>query len=412
MLPRPFGPTAWRFLRERSLMTLLGAALAVSAPCALADCPSSACGNGSDGAYAPTTSGNFTPSQFHGTGVANNVFNFTTITIPAGVTITVTSGIDNAPVYWLATGNVDIEGTVSLDGQNGNGATSDVDLRVPALAGSGGYGGGVGGNSYNGQNATPGGGPRGGGVGDIAGHCNGGAGFFTGNQYLIPLIGGSGGGGGYAGSGFGPGGGAGGGAILIASSTQITVGGTVSANGGKGGCYDYNYGDPVGSGGAIRLVSNTISGAGTLTAVGDWGFWSNNPGRVRLEASTIGTSFNFNSTPVSESTPLSNFSSFIPSTPQLSVQVTSVNGVPITENPFSFPDITINTDQPVPVVITGHQVPIGTIPTLIILGETADQDLTCTGGLQGTVATSTCTINITFAPLSGSRGLVKATWTQ
>ena len=32
-------------------------------------------------------------------------------------------------------------------------------------------------------------------------------------------------------------------------------------------------------------------------------------------------------------------------------------------------DITINTDQPVPVVITGHQVPIGTVPTLLILGE-------------------------------------------
>jgi len=75
-----------------------------------------------------------------------------------------------------------------------------------------------------------------------------------------------------------------------------------------------------------------------------------------------------------------------------------------------FPDITINTDRPVPVVITGHQVPIGTVPTINILGENSDQDnLQCPGGMQGTLATSTCTVNITF-PFGGSRGLVWVTW--
>jgi hypothetical protein len=63
------------------------------------------------------------------------------------------------------------------------------------------------------------------------------------------------------------------------------------------------------------------------------------------------------------------------------------------------------------VAITGHQGPIGTVPTLVILGETADQASQCTGGLQGTVANSSCTINIAFA-FGGSRGLVKTTWTQ
>jgi hypothetical protein len=37
--------------------------------------------------------------------VANNVFNFTTITIPKGVTITLTANVDNTPVYWLAAGD-------------------------------------------------------------------------------------------------------------------------------------------------------------------------------------------------------------------------------------------------------------------------------------------------------------------
>ncbi len=395
---------------------LIMAAFSATTPRALAQFSSGS--NGSDGAYAPTASGNFTPSQFHGTGVANNVFNFTTITIPAGVTITLTAGIDNAPVYWLATSKVDIEGTVNLAGAPGAPYTSDVDVRVPALAGSGGYNGGVGGNPTTGQNATPGSGPGGGATGDLGGHCNAYAGYFTGNQYLIPLVGGSGGGGANNGGGtaFGTGGGAGGGAILIASSTQIIVNGTITADGGWGGCN--NASGPLGnggSGGAVRLVSNTITGTGSMTAGGGFAgvTGSFNPdggfGRIRLEAYTNSFTGSFNGTPVSQSTPLNLFSNFIPTKPQPSIRVTSVNGTAITENPFSFPDIAINTDQPVPVVITGQQVPVGTVPTLVILGETADQDLTCTGGLGGTLATSTCTINITFA-FGGSRGLVKTTW--
>jgi hypothetical protein len=138
---------------------------------------------------------------------------------------------------------------------------------------------------------------------------------------------------------------------------------------------------------------------------------------ARLEASTISFTGSFTDpasgqvTPVGESVPFSNtnFAKTIPTTPPPSVQVTSVDGTPITENPFSFPDITINTDQPVPVVITGHEVPVGTTANLIILGENADQDsgLQCT--LAGTLATSSCTINVIYA-FGGSRGLVKAAW--
>jgi hypothetical protein len=335
---------------------------------------------------------------------------------PAGVTITLTAGYDDAPVYWLATGKVEIDGAVNLNGAAGQpGNTTDVDVRIPALAGSGGYGGGVGGNLPL-QYATPGAGPGGGAVGGTTACEDSPGGNFTGNQYLIPLVGGSGAGGIYARSGFGAGGGAGGGAILIASSAQIVfANGTISANGGNGnvGC-TYSGG---GSGGAIRLVSNTISGTGLLTALGGLNVGYNtsaSPGRVRLEANTISSTLSFTDpttgrvTPESQSPPLNDFNSFIPTVPQPSVQVTMVNGQEITENPFSFPDILINTDQPVPVLITGHQVPVGTTATLIILGESADQDvLSCT--LAGTLATSTCTIPVTYA-FGGSRGLVKATW--
>jgi hypothetical protein len=346
------------------------------------------------------------------------VFNFTTITIPANVNITLTANVDNAPVYWLATGKVDIEGTLSLDGGAGvNIHVSATVPRVPAVAGSGGYGGGLGGNLSTNQNSTSGSGPGGGPTGCSVTNTGG---TFTGNQYLVPLVGGSGG----AGSStsatidpylepFGSGGGAGGGAILIASSAQIIVNGALTANGGAAGGHDYNCNNAGGgSGGAIRLVSNTISGTGTLSAQGGPSGGYGPPGvgttgRIRLEFSNVlGFTGSFNNTPVSESAP---YALFIPTVPPPSVRVTSINGTPITENPFTFPDITISTDRPVAVVITGHQVPIGTVPTLVILGENADQNLTCPSGLQGTLATSTCTIAIAFN-YGGSRGLVKTIW--
>ena len=384
--------------------------LTAGTPCANAQSSFSSGSDGSDGAYAPNLSGNFTPSQFTGSGVANNVFNFTTVTIPKGVTITLTANVDNQPVYWLASGNVDIEGTLNLAGANGAPVTLDVDVRLPAVAGSGGYGGGVGGNGSTSQNATAGSGP-GGGAADLTGQgaCTW-QGSFKGNQFLVPLVGGSGGGGQQTSGQFGSGGGSGGGAILIASSTQIIVNGLISANGGNNGSGSYYAGN--GSGGAIRLVSNTITGTGTLTALGGntspYCSPNNNPGRVRLEAYTLSFSGSLNGTPESQSNPLP---LFIPTGPQPSIQVTSINGTSITENPFSFPDLTINTGSPIPLVITAHQIPVGTVPTLYVFSEGQDQQaLPCTGGLQGTLTTSTCSMNITY-PFGGSRGLVKATWT-
>jgi hypothetical protein len=136
-------------------MLCLAAALAFAAPVSVAQTFTSG-SDGSDGAYdltgtAPDTIVKFDPSQFHGSGVANNVFNFTTITIPSGVTVKLAGDRINGPVYWLASGTVDMEGTVDLSGQDGAPVTPILANRTRAIPGAGGFAGGVGGKA----NADP-----------------------------------------------------------------------------------------------------------------------------------------------------------------------------------------------------------------------------------------------------------------
>ncbi|MGH9351845.1 MAG: hypothetical protein ACRD2G_06770 [Terriglobia bacterium] len=366
--------------------------------------------DGSDGAldYSSVAAGTtvyFDPAALGLKGSQDQlcVFNFTTITIPIGVTVKLSANKLNCPIYWLASGDVAIAGTLDLSGAPGGNSTTDTAVRVPATPGSGGYSGGVGGNTSTSQAATTGNGPGGGAA--SAANCSSQAlgGTFTGNAFSVPMVGGSGGGGQNTGGQFGAGGGAGGGAILIASSTQIIVNGTINANGGSGGnpvgCYPGG-----GSGGAVRLVSNTIGGSGRVEALGS-GSIPGSAGGLRLEANTF--SFTGSAVPTpGESNPLA---LELPSIPPASVVVTSVGGTAISENPFSFPDITINNSSSISVVITAHQVPAGTVPTLYVFSEKGDQTLPCTGGLQGSLTTSTCTISIPF-PYGGSRGFVKATW--
>ena len=102
---------------------------------------------------------------------------------------------------------------------------------------------------------------------------------FTGNQFLVPLVGGSGGAGNSSWAG-----GAGGGAILLVSNVSITGVDSILANGG---------GSPGAGGGAcggIRLVAPTVTISGPLSA--DLGppncVNGNSYGIIRIEASTIG----------------------------------------------------------------------------------------------------------------------------
>src|SRR3989338_7792461 len=89
---------------------------------------------GADGAFNPTAD---TELQLP----ADGVFNFTTVNIPAGVTVTFKKNASNTPVYILATGDVAIAGAIKVDG----GSTSSSIGNNPGSGGPGGFDGGWGG---------------------------------------------------------------------------------------------------------------------------------------------------------------------------------------------------------------------------------------------------------------------------
>jgi hypothetical protein len=151
------------------------------------------------------------------------VFKYTNITIATGKKVTFKNHATRAPVVWLVSGNVSIEGMVDLSGESARDVwSSSLDgwawqpthrplggrLTEP---GPGGFRGGAplrGGNTKSAAGFGPGGGRTGpwnsnphlgtsGGFGLAAGRVDGvgTGGIAYGNPSLIPLIGGSGGGG-------------------------------------------------------------------------------------------------------------------------------------------------------------------------------------------------------------------------
>lgn len=348
----------------------------------------------------------------------DNIFNFTTITIAAGSILKLSEVKLHGPVYFLAQGDVAINGVIDLSGDDSPGPTATAAEQIPASAGSGGYSGGLGGvHGDSNHQALPGNGPGGGAAGDVNNPFAQG-GTFTTDRFLVPLVGGSGGGGTNDNNQYGAQGGAGGGALLIASSTRIrligaggdtTNNGQIWAFGGNGGPRGCG-----GSGGAVRLVANAIS----FESDSD-GIWvtpkggvacldKNGPtnGLIRLETVTPITSIHAAiGGPLIESVP---FALNLPSVPPPVITVASIDGMAINANPFSFPDRTINTGAPVPVVIQATNLPTNATVTIYLLSDTqANQAIPVT--LQGTTASSSATVPVTF-PQGGSRGFVKAKW--
>jgi hypothetical protein len=211
------------------------------------------------------------------------VFKYTDVTIATNATVTFKNHASRAPIVWLVSGDVTINGTVNLDGK--------PFVRAPGLAepGPGGFRGGTGYIEGVGQ------GTAGFGVGGGRYKNNSSGSFGTegsdsvssvrvyGNPSLVPLIGGSGGGGAaeeIAGAG------AGGGAMLIACSGSISIDGALYARGGAG-YYRSGYAAGSGSGGGLRLVAGQIAGAGRLSAAGGSGeALTGGAGRIRLERVT------------------------------------------------------------------------------------------------------------------------------
>ncbi len=228
--------------------------------------------DGRDGALHPTSSVEIPLPD-------DGILRYSTVRIPPLVTVTFTRNPANTPVYLLAQGDVEIHGTISVNGEAGTGLRG-------GRGGPGGFDGGLPGiaGSLPGDGLGPGGG-RGSLVNTAVGRGVFGNPFSQadlrptdgevyGTTLLTPLFGGSGGGG-LPGSG----GGGGGGALLIASNTRITnsQNSSITAVGAAGLGNTPNWG----SGGAIRLVAPVISGDGPISVAGPGG--NANGGRIRCD---------------------------------------------------------------------------------------------------------------------------------
>jgi len=358
--------------------------------------------DGSDGAFNPTTNIVINMAD-HPTGI----YQYTSVNIPANVTVTFTPNANNTPVIWLVQSNLTISGVVNLSGQ-----TSPAASGGPPTGGLGGPGGGSGGNG----GPTPSSG-QGYGAGTAnLGKDGANASFATlgvtnnnqippgltyGNVYLLPLVGGSGGGGSSS-----SGGGGGGGAILIAASGAISLNGGVYS---QGGSWSGGRWSGAGSGGAVRLVASQIYGSGWINTAG--GSYGGGPGGgsgfVRFDSynnaftGAVYGQFTFGSQFI-----------IIPASGQLpQLTVTSVGGVPVSASPtglLSTPDAVLSAQQnnPIPIVVSCANLPLNTLITVSVTPANGLPVSAVGYNSTGTLASSTASVSLNI-PRGG--GLIYAT---
>lgn len=413
---------------------------------------------GADGALNPSAS---TTIQLP----ASGVLNFTTINIPAGVTVTFVRNAGNTPVVLLATGDVTIAGAISVAGEKGK-ATGAGGLGGPG-GGDGGAGAPGGCKTPNASNPTlcavceckdmmcgqPGGGPGGGAGGNMgisisaAGSAGGGGAHITngqtsainngaagaiggtayGSDLMLPLTGGSGGGGA---SGRcedrlgGGGGGGGGGAIVIASSTKIILNGSVGGDfdfpaviDASGGGAENNFRPTGGSGGggAVRLIANEITGSGGIKAGGgipDAGGFNvggrGANGVIRLECHklTVG-SLRTDIQVITHSIPRPVSSTQIPV-----IAIATVAGI-VPVNPprgalNAAADVSLPASQANPVVInlTTSGIPLGSTIKVTVTPSGGDPLTATSGPVTGTINAGTATVNVN---LPAGQSIIKVT---
>lgn len=418
-------------------LTLAASAIALALGSTVAQAFTSG-STGSDGAFSPTVNTQLALP-------ASGVFNFTSVNIPTGVTVTFKKNALSTPVVLLASGNVTIAGIVNVNGTDGTatGASGDGNLGDDGLSGEGGPGGFSGGRGgaagIRSLTSTQGSGGSGLGPGAGAGapgcyyepgnalypvrgasgsfgalgangtgtnqvYCSSPqtsfvylapvlAGSTYGSSSLVPMIGGSGGGGGSGGEIFGgSGGGGGGGAILIAASGTVTVSGQVLANGGLAGPLSgtgVGGTGGTGSGGAIKIVATTIAGEGTIRALsGD----NSATGRIRLESESI--------TRTSGTSPASTFAApgplFVAGSPTL--MITSVAGVAAPAIPTGNADIVLpsTTPNPVSVVFKTTGVPVGNTVKLTVIPAQGLQIIAISPALTGTTANASASVSVSL----------------
>lgn len=349
----------------------------------------------------------------------DNVYHFTAVTIPAGTTVRLASRTlpEGRPVVWRVSGAVVIEGVLDLNGDDGHDWDEPF---APSVPGAGGYAGGV--AQTPASPPTRGNGPGGGTAatgfhgGPGAHRIEGGGNSLPavapyGNDFLLPLVGGSGGGGG--GSLQAAGGGAGGGAIVIASSTSIRITGQVRANGGNSGnraSVSFHLGGG-GSGGAIRLIAPVLEGNGALSVAGGIGSVTASYGRIRLEAFRNTSSFTITPVQALVQPAAPGLVELPPSAP--AIKVVRVAGVAVATSPtgsFQVPDVVIDAPGAVTIELEARFVPPGTVLNLTFQPETGTPFTATSSALTGTLEQSTATAQVQF-PHGPTRVFVKATWT-
>ena len=382
----------------------------------------------------------------------SGILNYTTITIPAGVTVKFKKNALNTPVQILASGDVTIVGTIDIRGGSaaatgtaGDGNQGDDGL--PGLGGPGGFDGGRGGKDdlqnqearIGGSGLGPGGG-RGGYtrnngcysgyyyhyIGHSAGYATKGSrhsctevadepdrGQPYGTPELLPLIGGSGGGGGRGGTNYpGSGGGGGGGAILLASSGTLKVTGSINATGGDAGDYAGTGVGALGgggSGGAIKLMATRVEGTGSLIALGGCRVLNGNArqycnsgsnndnytqgsdGRIRIEGESI--TFSGSSQPAyTPSTPKPIATTDLPS-----IRIVSIGSFNVPANPTGSADVSLpaTTTDPVVVTFVTANVPTGNTIKLRIVPAYGEAIEVLSPAISGTAASGSASVSVT-----------------
>ena len=436
--------TSARVFRPSALAT------AVATACLLGAAPSWAFSSGSTGADGALNPAVNTEIQLP----ASGILNYTSINIPAGVTVKFKRNALNTPVHLLVQGNSTIAGIIDVTGGDAkqSGTYGDGNLGDDGIAGAGGPGGFDGGRGgrddaqsrpdviIGGSGLGPGGGKGGntranGCYGGIYYHYIGRSGAFGakgssayGNGYnctadandfgvaqpygapaLTALIGGSGGGGGNGGVNFsGSGGGGGGGAILIATSGVMSITGQINATGGDGGnAAGTGQGQPGagGSGGAIRLIATTLSGNGGIYANGGCLNSSNvrrqncsvyeyggSVGRIRVEGDSV--TFAGTAQPAySADTPAPVFVSNAPT-----LRIASIAGTNVPANPTGNADVALPASLVNPVVINFEttNIPPGNTVKLRVVPAYGDYVEALSPAITGSNASGNTSVSVSL----------------
>ncbi len=352
--------------------------------------------DGSDGAFNPTTNveidlGLATTALWNSPGSGNGVydadkwavvFKYSSVNIPAGVTVTFKNHPTYAPVVWLVQGNVTIAGELNLDGKTPI-VDDAIGQLVPAEPGPGGYRGGPKGPIGTGSGLGPGGGNG----------KNYGEALFSsayGNPQVIPLIGGSGGGQRWAGGG-------GGGAILIATTSTINLNGKINANGG---------GSPINgvtpaSGGAVKLIAQIVWGSGQINAKGGAGNQfsvAGDYGRIRIEANSLSSAIG--TTPETIAFPPANPPSVWPAANAPTARVISVDSINAPLDPraplVAAADVAIQNSNQVNILIETTNFPIEGAVQLNITPKFGDRSTLNATRLSGDITSAIWRVQTTL----------------